>query len=169
MIFTFVNGRSVRDRMLIRAIEQAYQTLIPRGRYPATLLFVDMRPEEVDVNVHPMKTEVRFRNGGAVFEAVYHAIRDRLADQTAIGADAGVRRCRSVPTDAAMGLQTPRRRCAGARATGTRTRRAAALGLGAPGLGWNSMRPPRSPRLRASAHHGLTDDLAERSRRSGGK
>ena len=82
MIFTFVNGRSVRDRMLIRAIEQAYQTLIPRGRHPATLLFIDIRPEDVDVNVHPMKTEVRFRNGGAVFDVVYHAIRDRLADQT---------------------------------------------------------------------------------------
>ena len=82
MIFTFVNGRSVRDRMLIRAIEQAYQTLIPRGRHPAALLFVAMRHEDVDVNVHPMKTEVRFRNGGAVFDVVYHAIRDRLADQT---------------------------------------------------------------------------------------
>src|SRR5580704_14549058 len=82
MIFTFVNGRAVRDRMLIRAIEQAYQTLIPRGRHPAALLFVDMRPEDVDVNVHPMKTEVRFRNGGAVFEVVYHALRDRLSDQT---------------------------------------------------------------------------------------
>jgi DNA mismatch repair protein MutL len=83
MIYTFVNGRSVRDRMLIRAIEQAYQTLIPRGRHPATLLFVDMRPEDVDVNVHPMKTEVRFRNGGAAFDVVYHAIRDRMSDQTA--------------------------------------------------------------------------------------
>jgi len=82
MIFTFVNGSSVRDRMLIHAIEQAYQTLIPRGRHPAALLFVDMRHEDVDVNVHPMKTEVRFRNGGAVFDVVYHAIRDRLADQT---------------------------------------------------------------------------------------
>jgi DNA mismatch repair protein MutL len=83
MIFTFVNGRAVRDRTLIRAVEQAYQTMIPRGRHPAALLFVDMRPEDVDVNVHPMKTEVRFRSGGAVFEAVYHALRDRLADQTA--------------------------------------------------------------------------------------
>ncbi|MGA9742775.1 DNA mismatch repair endonuclease MutL [Candidatus Binatus sp.] len=82
IIFTFVNGRSVRDRVLIRAIEQAYQTLIPRGRHPAALLFVNMRHEDVDVNVHPMKTEVRFRNGGAVFDVVYHAIRDRLADQT---------------------------------------------------------------------------------------
>ena len=82
MIFTFVNGRSVRDRMLTRAIEQAYQTLIPRGRHPAAVLFVDMRHEDVDVNVHPMKTEVRFRNGGAIFEVVHHAIRERLADQT---------------------------------------------------------------------------------------
>ncbi len=82
MIFTFVNGRSVRDRTLIRAIEQGYQTVIPRGRHPAALLFVNMRHEDVDVNVHPMKTEVRFRNSGAVFEVVYHAIRDRLADQT---------------------------------------------------------------------------------------
>ncbi len=82
MLFTFVNGRSVRDRMLIRAIEQAYQTLIPRGRHPAAVLFVDMRHEDVDVNVHPMKTEVRFRNGGAIFEVVHHAIRERLADQT---------------------------------------------------------------------------------------
>jgi DNA mismatch repair protein MutL len=82
MIFTFVNGRSVRDRMLIRAVEQAYQTLIPRGRHPAALLFVDLRHEDVDVNVHPMKTEVRFRNAGTVFDIVYHALRDRLADQT---------------------------------------------------------------------------------------
>ncbi|HWJ41081.1 MAG TPA: hypothetical protein VNT29_08100, partial [Candidatus Limnocylindrales bacterium] len=73
---------SVRDRTLIRAIEQAYQTLIPRGRHPAAVLYLEIRPEDVDVNVHPMKTEVRFRNGGAVFDVVYHAIRDRLADQT---------------------------------------------------------------------------------------
>ncbi|MGH7814843.1 MAG: DNA mismatch repair endonuclease MutL [Candidatus Binataceae bacterium] len=84
-IYTFVGGRAVRDRMLIRAIEQAYQTLIPRGRHPAAVLFAEPRAEDIDVNVHPMKTEVRFRNGGAVFEAVYHAIRARLADQTGTG------------------------------------------------------------------------------------
>jgi len=107
MIFTFVNGRSVRDRMLIRAIEQAYQTLIPRGRHPATLLFVDMRPEDVDVNVHPMKTEVRFRNGGAAFDVVYHAIRDRLADQTeSATAATKVGASAASPEDAAMGLIT---------------------------------------------------------------
>ncbi len=112
MIFTFVNGRSVRDRMLIRAIEQAYQTLIPRGRHPAALLFVDLRHEDVDVNVHPMKTEVRFRNAGAVFDIVYHALRDRLADQTdnapvAASVDAPAAGAQAPPPssdDAAMGL-----------------------------------------------------------------
>src|SRR6202050_2895906 len=107
MIFTFVNGRSVRDRMLIRAIEQAYQTLIPRGRHPATMLFVDMRPEDVDVNVHPMKTEVRFRNGAGVFDVVYHAIRDRLADQTdSASAAATIDTPAPFTDDAAMGLIT---------------------------------------------------------------
>src|ERR1035437_467161 len=114
MIFTFVNGRSVRDRMLIRAIEQAYQTLIPRGRHPAALLFVAMRHEDVDVIVHPMKTEVRFRNGGAVFDVVYHAIRDRLADQTenarvATLVDTSAAGCEATPpstNDAATGLIT---------------------------------------------------------------
>ena len=86
MIFTFVNRRVVRDRMLTRAIAIAYQTLIPKGRFPAVALFLELRPEEVDVNVHPMKTEVRFRRGGAVFEMVYHALRQRLADQTTGGA-----------------------------------------------------------------------------------
>ena len=83
MVFTFVNGRAVRDRMLARAVAQAYATLIPRGRHPAVALMIELRAEEVDVNVHPMKTEVRFRNAGAVFELVYHALRARLSDQTA--------------------------------------------------------------------------------------
>ncbi|MFZ1888473.1 MAG: DNA mismatch repair endonuclease MutL [Candidatus Binataceae bacterium] len=87
MIFTFVNGRVVRDKLLARAIAQAYQTLLPRGRYPAVVLFVELRHEEVDVNVHPMKTEVRFRNSGAVFEAVYHALRDRLSNQSEAARD----------------------------------------------------------------------------------
>jgi len=83
MVFTFVNGRAVRDRLLARAIAQAYQSLLPRGRHPAVVLMLELRPEEVDVNVHPMKTEVRFRHSGALFELVYHALRARLADQTA--------------------------------------------------------------------------------------
>jgi DNA mismatch repair protein MutL len=98
MVLTFVNGRAVRDRVIARAIMQAYTTLIPRGRHPAVALMLEMRPEELDVNVHPMKTEVRFRNSGAAFEMVYHALRARLADQTSpeygdlssAGADGGI-------------------------------------------------------------------------------
>ncbi|MGH7915262.1 MAG: DNA mismatch repair endonuclease MutL, partial [Candidatus Binataceae bacterium] len=101
MVFTFVNRRVVRDRVLQRAVMQAYDTLIPRGRYPATAVFVEMRPEDVDVNVHPMKTEVRFRNSGAVFEAVYHALRERLADQTTTGAPSAVTQ-RPEPTGALL-------------------------------------------------------------------
>jgi DNA mismatch repair protein MutL len=82
MIFTFVNGRAVRDKLLARAVTQAYQTLMPRGRHPAVVLFLELKHDELDVNVHPMKTEVRFKNSGAVFEIVYHALRDRLANQT---------------------------------------------------------------------------------------
>jgi DNA mismatch repair protein MutL len=91
LTLTFVNRRVVRDRMLMRAMTQACQTLIPRGRYPAVFLFLDLRPEEVDVNVHPMKTEVRFRRGGAVFDLVYHALRARLKDQVAAIEGAGAR------------------------------------------------------------------------------
>ncbi len=83
MVFGFVNRRAVRDRVVARAVSQAYETMLPRGRHPAVVLFIDLRPEDVDVNVHPMKTEVRFKRAGSVFESVYHALRDRLADQTA--------------------------------------------------------------------------------------
>jgi len=86
LVFTFVNGRSVRDKLLTRAVAQAYQGLLPRGRHPAIVLAVELRHEEVDVNVHPMKTEVRFRNSGAVFETAYRALRNRLSDQTTEGA-----------------------------------------------------------------------------------
>lgn len=86
LVFTFVNGRSVRDKLLTRAVAQAYHGLLPRGRHPAIVLAVELRHEEVDVNVHPMKTEVRFRNSGAVFETAYRALRNRLSDQTAEGA-----------------------------------------------------------------------------------
>jgi DNA mismatch repair protein MutL len=85
LVFTFVNGRAVRDKLLTRAVAQAYQSLLPRGRHPAIVLAVELRHEDVDVNVHPMKTEVRFRNSGAVFETTYRALRARLSDQTAEG------------------------------------------------------------------------------------
>ncbi len=111
MILTYVDRRAVRDRALIRAITQAYQTLLPRGRYPAVALFLELPNGDVDVNVHPMKTEVRFRRSGAVFELVYHALRERLADQSMSEAgDGGVGRGRaeraSAPPAASSGAAT---------------------------------------------------------------
>src|SRR5690606_36011251 len=60
-IILFVNGRWVKDNQLTYAIVQAYQSLLPSGRYPLAILFLQLPPEQVDVNVHPAKTEIRFR------------------------------------------------------------------------------------------------------------
>jgi DNA mismatch repair protein MutL len=77
-ILFFVNGRLVRDRLLQHALMAAYASLLPRGRYPGAVLLLEVAPEEVDVNVHPMKLEVRFRDGRAVHEAIGRAVHDAL-------------------------------------------------------------------------------------------
>src|SRR5689334_12439993 len=77
-IFLFVNGRLIRDRLLLHALSSAYHNLMPPACYPFALLFVDCDCEEVDVNVHPSKTEVRFRHGTFVHDFVRDTIRDRL-------------------------------------------------------------------------------------------
>jgi DNA mismatch repair protein MutL len=77
-IFLFVNGRLIRDRMLIHAISAAYHNLIPPACYPFALLFVDCDPGQVDVNVHPSKTEVRFRHGSFVHDLVRDSLRETL-------------------------------------------------------------------------------------------
>jgi DNA mismatch repair protein MutL len=76
--FLFVNGRPVKDRLLIGAVRAAYGDLVPKGRYPLLALFVALSPREVDVNVHPSKAEVRFRNAGAVRSLVAGALRAAL-------------------------------------------------------------------------------------------
>jgi len=77
-IFLFVNGRLIRDRVLLHALSAAYHNLMPPACYPFALLFLDCDCEEVDVNVHPSKTEVRFRHGSFVHDFVRDAIRERL-------------------------------------------------------------------------------------------
>lgn len=77
--YLFVNGRFVRDRLLSRALSEGYRAVLPHGVYPAALLFIDIPLEEVDVNVHPAKTEVRFRRAAAVADAVREAVRAALA------------------------------------------------------------------------------------------
>jgi DNA mismatch repair protein MutL len=76
--YMFVNGRSVRDKLISGAIRGAYADLMPGGRYPALVLFLDCPPDRVDVNVHPAKAEVRFRDGGLVRGLIVSAIRDGL-------------------------------------------------------------------------------------------
>jgi DNA mismatch repair protein MutL len=76
----FVNGRWVQDRGLNAAVLQAYHTLLMVGRYPLCIVRVEIDPEDIDVNVHPAKTEVRFRSNDAVFRVVQRNVRRTLID-----------------------------------------------------------------------------------------
>jgi DNA mismatch repair protein MutL len=76
--FLFVNGRPVRDKVLVGAVRAAYGDLIPKGRHPLLALFVTLDPGDVDVNVHPTKAEVRFRDGGRVRSLMIGAIQHAL-------------------------------------------------------------------------------------------
>jgi DNA mismatch repair protein MutL len=80
-IYLFVNGRLIRDKLLLHAISAAYHNLMPPACYPFALLFLDCDTEEVDVNVHPSKTEVRFRHGSLVHDLVRDTIRTVLMAQ----------------------------------------------------------------------------------------
>jgi DNA mismatch repair protein MutL len=77
--YLFVNGRYVRDRLVARALSEGYRSVLPQGSYPSALLFLEVPPDEVDVNVHPAKTEVRFRRVSAVADAVRESVRATLA------------------------------------------------------------------------------------------
>ncbi|HKC66079.1 MAG TPA: DNA mismatch repair endonuclease MutL [Pyrinomonadaceae bacterium] len=76
--YLFINGRYVRDRLVSRSLSEGYRAILPHGVYPAALLFLDVPLEEVDVNVHPAKTEVRFRRAAAVADAVRESVRAAL-------------------------------------------------------------------------------------------
>ncbi len=77
--YLFVNGRPVRDKLLIGVVRAAYADYLPRDRHPLVALFVTLPAREVDVNVHPAKTEVRFRDNGLVRALLLHALKDALA------------------------------------------------------------------------------------------
>jgi len=77
--YLFVNGRPVRDKLLIGAVRAAYADYLPRDRHPLLALFVTLETREVDVNVHPAKTEVRFRDGGLVRGLIVRALKEALA------------------------------------------------------------------------------------------
>jgi len=98
-IYVFVNRRLVRDRLILHAIHEAYRNILPAGVFPATLLFLDMPYDEVDVNVHPAKIEVRFRRPQFVHDFTRDTIRQTLT---------GTRAVASFATAAAGGVQSMR-------------------------------------------------------------
>jgi len=77
-IYIFINKRLIRDRLLMHAITEAYRNVIPPTSFPVVLLFLEMPPEEVDVNVHPAKTEVRFRQQSLIHDFVRDSLRTAL-------------------------------------------------------------------------------------------
>jgi DNA mismatch repair protein MutL len=103
-IFLFVNRRLIRDKLLMHAISSAYHNLMPPACYPFALLFVDCDPGEVDVNVHPSKTEVRFRSASFVHDFVRDTLRATLVEQRPVA---------EAPPPSPLPLDTPPQPAAG--------------------------------------------------------
>ncbi|HEY4143316.1 MAG TPA: DNA mismatch repair endonuclease MutL [Pseudolabrys sp.] len=87
--YLFVNGRPVRDKVLVGAVRAAYADYLPRDRHPLLALFVTLDAREVDVNVHPAKTEVRFRDGALVRGLIVRALKEALARESQRTASTG--------------------------------------------------------------------------------
>ena len=84
MQYFFVNGRSVKNTTIMAAFENAYKNSVMVGKFPGGVLFITLPPTLVDVNVHPSKIEVRFSDEKAIFDAVYHAVKSALSENTSL-------------------------------------------------------------------------------------
>ena len=89
-MFFFVNRRVVKDKIISHAFSEAYRSILPSGTFPVAMLFVEARPKDVDVNVHPAKTEVRFRQGSLIHDAIRNTVADALtSDKTIVPMEEG--------------------------------------------------------------------------------
>lgn len=147
--FLFVNGRPVRDKVLIGAIRAAYADLLPSDRHPVTALFLDLDPREVDVNVHPAKTEVRFRDPGLIRALIVRTLMDALT--------AGVPRTASTAADRLAQFARPEFRPEARPGNYDWTRSWAAPGTAPPDV---TMRGAMSPPVTANVTENATGDSA---------
>ena len=142
--FYFVNGRSVRDKVLLGAVRAAYADFVFRDRFPAIALFLSVDPAAVDVNVHPAKAELRFRDAGGVRSAVIRAVLDALGE-------AGYRASSTVADDVMAAFRVPEIADAAA----------VVVGASAPSTGFTGPPPPvRGGGLPTAGFAGLAEPSA---------